>query len=165
MIVTIVQFWQALMEPNFVFSPFRFLCRSQGLQYLKKYKIPQQLGVVYTMYIGILQQSIFHFHLRFCIKSDRHCFVSIVIVTTLFFWSSIFQYILWSVLVNPLLISPIFLYFREMSGFEPRVLPQQAGALPTQPHMISLTYLVRLSPTLCWIRSRIQNKVDLAHLL
>ncbi len=29
---------------------------------------------IYYVYTGILQQSIFHFHLRFCIKSDRHCF-------------------------------------------------------------------------------------------
>ncbi len=43
-------------------------------------------------------------------------------------------------------MSPI-LYFLELSWFEPRELPKQAGAQPTQP-LISLTNLATYLPSL-----------------
>ncbi len=45
----------------------------------------------------------------------------------------------YSALATHLLILPI-LYFRVMSGFEPRELPQQAGTPPTQPPIFTLSH-------------------------
>jgi hypothetical protein len=54
----------------------------------------------------------------------------------------------WSVLATPLRMSP-FLYFWQMSGFEPKELPQQAGALPTwHPSPYLATYLPNLATLL-----------------
>ncbi len=67
-----------------------------------------------------------------CLKSQLFC--CYLEKTNIFYISLAGQ----SVLATPLLKSPI-LYISKMSGFEPKELPQQAGALPNWPP-ISLSH-------------------------
>ncbi len=55
---------------------------------------------------------------------------------------------------------PLFMFFSQMSGFEPRELPEQAGALPTQPptQLIAIHFCLSFSGT--WKDHNVSFPVD-----
>ncbi len=79
--------------------------------------------------LKILEFSLFSLYVR---VSRYHFCIYTELCTVCLHSEICFYFISYSVLATTLLMSPI-LYFWEMSGFEPRELPKQAGALTTYP--------------------------------